>query len=178
MEYGISRVIQDVSKAPYGTVSLPPEQCERMNRKVFGAMRILCAAHSYAEYAAEDLGERLDMIPDGKDRMRKAVADLRAVTNDIVGTMNSNQCRQLLNTMQDLEMRLTPKYTPQSQNVVIERELQQKLIDIAMEKCRDCVEDGRSCRACALYQILEAMTPMEEYSELRCPYAVTEWEKG
>lgn len=159
----------------YGTVNLPPEECERMNRKEFEAMRVLTAAHSYAEYAGEDLQKRLEMIPDGKKRMQDALTGLRDLSGDLVGTMTLGQCKQLMNTMKDLEMRIVPCLTPRSTNVIIERDLMQGVVDIAMEKCRDCVEDGQSCRKCDLYKILEAITPMEEYSELRCPYAITEW---
>lgn len=158
-------------------VFLPEDQCERMVRREFEAMRCLLGAVSYAGHAGDDLQKRLEAIPYGKQRMKMLLGSIRAIADDLIGTMPRNQCRQLKNTMLDMEIRMVPKLTGQlSQNVIIERDIAKGLIDTAMEKCRDCVEDGESCKKCPLYKLLEGIMPMEDYSELRCPYSVTELE--
>lgn len=158
-------------------VFLPEEQCERLKRSEFEAVRCLLGAVSYTAHARDDLQKRLECIPGGKQRMNMLLGGIRAIADDLIGTVPQGQCRQLRNTMSDMEMRMVPKATGgMTQNVILEKELARGLIDTAMEKCRDCVEDGESCRSCSLYKILLGITPMEEYSELRCPYAITEWE--
>jgi len=53
-----------------------------------------------------------------------------------------------------------------------------KLVDMAREKCKGCVEDGNGARQCELYRFLEVTSPMEDYGDgLMCPYALAEWER-
>ena len=78
--------------------------------------------------------------------------------------------------MRDMEMRMVPKLTPMSQNVLMEKDNAKALIDSAMERCRGCVEDERSCLDCGLYKVLESMLPLDSYDNgMLCPYALSEW---
>ena len=155
---------------------LDAKDCERLNRGEFEAMRGLIAATSYVAHARDDLQKRLECIPGGKQRMSMLLGSIKAITDDIVGTMTVNQCKQLRNTMNDMDIRMVPKLTRMSQNVIFEKDLAKGLIDIAQEKCHGCVEDSESCRSCSLYKILEALIPLEDYrTPILCPYSVTEW---
>jgi hypothetical protein len=79
--------------------------------------------------------------------------------------------------MKDFDMRLLPKLTPGSTNVIMTKEEGMELMDIARWRCHSCAEDGESCRSCRLYKILESTTPMDSYGDgLMCPYALAEWE--
>ena len=156
-------------------VWMDENDCERMNRAEFEAMRCLLGAVNYAVISSKDLQKRLECIPSGKQRMNMAIGAIRAIADDIVGTMTLGQCRQLKNTMQDMEIRMVPKMTRMSQNVVLEKENARGLFNIAMEKCRGCVEDSQSCRECALYKVLEGTLPLDSYNSLSCPYAISEW---
>lgn len=78
--------------------------------------------------------------------------------------------------MQDMEIRMVPKMTGMTQNVIFDKDLAKGLIDAAQEKCHGCVEDGNGCRNCALYKVLEGIIPLENYDGMICPYAVSEWE--
>lgn len=61
---------------------------------------------------------------------------LRAMADDLIGTVPVNQCRQLRNTMNDFDLRMVPKFMSMNQNVILEKELAKGLIDTAMEKCK------------------------------------------
>lgn len=161
-------------KEPY---SLPDEDCERLNRIEMQSVRMMLAALSVAAYAEKDLKKRLECVPAGNKRMKMAVGSLRSVVNDLIGTISRAQAKQIYGVMKDFEMRLLPKATPGSTNVVMTKEEGMALIDCAKWKCHNCVEDGNSCRECKLYQLLEATTPMDDYGDgLVCPYALVEWE--
>jgi len=160
-------------RIPY---SLPDDQCERLVRNEMTAVRMLLAALSTTLYAQKDLADRLECVPDGNRRMRLAVGGLRAVCDDLIGTISINQCKQIKGTMNDFEMRLLPKLTPGSTNIIMTKEQGKELLDCARWKCHDCIEDGEGCRECQLYKILEATTPMDDYGDgMICPYSLAEW---
>ena len=152
------------------------QDCERLTRREFETVRCLLGAVSYTAHARDDLQKRLECIPGGRQRMNMVLGGLKAIADDLIGTVPVGQCQQIRNTMQDFEMRFVPKLASMSQNVILEKELAQQLIDIAMEKCHGCVEDGESCRKCALYKVLEGMMPLDSYGGMLCPYSVSEWE--
>lgn len=157
---------------------LPEEQCERLKRSEMTAVRMLLAGLSTAGYAKDDLVDRLKCVPDGNRRLRMALGGLKAVCDDLIGTISKSQCRQIYGTMKDFEMRLLPKLTPGSTNIIMTKEEGKELLECARWKCSGCVEDGKSCRKCRLYQLLEATTPMEDYGdELICPYSLAQWEE-
>jgi hypothetical protein len=156
---------------------LPDDQCERLHRNEYTGLKMLLAFVSISAYAREDLQKRLECVPHGKERMNMAVGGLRSVCNDLIGTVSRAQCRQIMGTMRDYDVRLIPKLTPGSTNIIMTREAGKELIDLAREKCHGCTEDGDSCRKCRLYKILEGTTPLDSYgSGLICPYSLAEWE--
>ena len=158
-------------------VWMEEEDCIRLNRGEFEAVRCLLGAVNYAAHANDDLKKRLMIIPGGDQRMADALQDLRDITDDVIGTVPRGQCRQLRNTMRDMEIRMVPKLSPMSLNVILDRDKAKALIDIAMERCHGCVEDERSCRKCALYRVLESFLPLDSYeNSLLCPYSRAEWE--
>jgi hypothetical protein len=157
-------------------MSISEDQCERLKRSEFEAVRCLLGAISYAAHAQDDLKDRLQCLDRGKQQMAMMVGSMRSIANKLLETVPTGQCRQLKNTMTDMEMRMVPKLTRMSTNVIFDLETAKSLIDIAMEKCKGCVEDGRSCRECALYKVLESTTPLDNYDSLNCPYARSEWD--
>ena len=157
---------------------LPEADCERLMRSELTAVRMLLAALSSATYAKEDLDDRLKCVPHGRERFRLALGGLRAVCDDLIGTISRSQCKQIYGTMKDFEMRLLPKLTPGSTNIIMTKEQGKDLLECARWKCHDCVEDGEHCRDCRLYKVLEATTPLDNYGDgLVCPYALVDWEE-
>lgn len=137
-------------------VWMQEEDCERLNRREFEAVRCLLGAVSYAATAKDDLQKRLECIPYGRSRMAMILGGIKAIADDLVGTVPRNQCKQLRNVMSDMELRMVPKMTRMSQNVVLEKDNAKALIDTAMERCKGCVEDEESCRNCGLYKCSSA----------------------
>lgn len=154
------------------------KDCERMTRREFEAMRCLLGAVSYIAHASDDLQKRLESIPAGRKRLAMAKGAINAVANDIIGTMTVAQCKQMENTMKDMDMRMVPRMTPSNRNVLMTVEHAKTLVDSAKAKCNLCAASGDEIRACPLYQTLEAITPLEHYGDgLLCPYALAEWEE-
>jgi len=157
---------------------LPEADCERLMRSELTAVRMLLAALSSATYAKEDLDDRLKCVPHGRERFRLALGGLRAVCDDLIGTISRSQCKQIYGTMKDFEMRLLPKLTPGSTNIIMTKEQGKDLLECARWKCHDCVEDGERCRECQLYKVLEATTPLDDYGDgMICPYALADWKE-
>ena len=147
----------------------------RLNRGEFEAVRCLLGAVNYAAHAKDDLQKRLGIFG-GEARMDAVVQGLKDITDDVIGTIPVGQCRQLRNTMQDMEIRMVPKMSRMSQNIILEKENAKALIDRAMERCRGCVEDGEKCRECGLYKVLEGFLPLDTYGNgLLCPHSISEW---
>jgi len=158
-------------------VWLDEKDCERLNRPEFEAMRCLLGAVNYTAHAKDDLRKRLECVPFGNQRMAMVLGGLRALADDMIGTIPRGQCKQIRNTMSDMEMRMTPKWTPMSQNVLLEKDVAKALIDTAMERCHGCVEDDESCRKCGLYRTLESFLPLDSYRNgMLCPYSTSEWQ--
>ena len=162
-------------RQPY---SLPDDQCERLTRKEFNALTTLMAHLSSTAFAEEDLARRLECIPRGKQRLKMAIGGLRWVCEDLIGTVSKTQCKQIYGVMKDYDVRIVPKLTPGSQNIILQKDIGVDLIDAARLKCAGCVEDGESCRRCKLYKVLEATTPLDDYgSGVICPYSRIDWEE-
>lgn len=149
---------------------------ERLNRGEYEAVRCLLGAVNYMAHARDGLKGRVDSVTYGKARIAFLVDGLRSFTDELLDTVPTGQCKQLRNTMMDMEIRMVPKRMPMSQNVVLEKDHAKALVDVAMEKCHGCVEDEKSCRECALYKVLVSFLPLENYENgMLCPYSLSEW---
>ena len=158
-------------------VWIDDKDCERMNRHEFEAVRSLLGAVSYIANASDDLQKRLEYIPSGKQRMAMAKGAVAAIANDLIGTMTVSQCRQMKNVMSDMEMRIVPKLSPGSKNIVMTSDAAKTLVDSARAKCAICAASGDEIRQCELYKVLEGVIPLENYGDgLLCPYVLAEWE--
>ena len=157
-------------------VWLADEDCRRLNRGEFEATRCLLGAVNYAAHAKDDLQKRMEMIPHGKERMAMVLGGLKAIADDLIGTLPVGQCKQIRNTMNDMEMRMVPKLTSMSHNVILEKDVANGLVDAAMEKCHGCVEGPEEGMKCPLYKVLESFLPLDSYDNgMLCPYSMSEW---
>lgn len=156
---------------------MPEEQCVRMKRSEYEALRCLLGAVSYTAHANDDLKDRVLMIPHGKRRMAMVLGGIRALANDLIGTIPVGQCKQIRNTMKDMDMRMVPKLSAMSQNVILEKDIAKGLVDAAMEKCKTCVESPEESLKCPLYKLLESFLPLDTYDNgMLCPYSTSKWE--
>ena len=159
-------------------VRLDEAQCERMNRSEMATVRALIYLILYGGKGRKDLEKRLKsgLIKRGWWKYCSAIGSMDAIVTDIVGTTTKAQARLIWNTMQDMEIQIVPKTTPVGQNVIMDMQTAEDLVECAKEKCKVCAEDGESCKQCKLYQVLEAITPLDDYGNgLMCPYCNTKW---
>lgn len=149
---------------------------ERLNRGEYEAVRCLLGAVNYMAHARDGLKGREGAVTNGPARMTVLVEGVRAFADELLDTVPTGQCKQLRNTMMDMEIRMVPKRMPKSQNVVLEKDHAKALVDIAMDKCHGCVEDEKSCLDCALYKVLVSFLPLDSYENgMLCPYSLSEW---
>ena len=128
-------------------------------------------------YAKDDLKERLKTVPNGTARMNMLLGNCTSLFKDILGTITDKQRKTLRNSAQDYEIRLTPKLSPESSSLAVSKKDLTVLINCARERCKFCVLDGKQCKFCELYKILEIVTPLDDYGDgIACPYAYSEWQ--
>ena len=123
------------------------------------------------------LKDRLECIPSGKVRWRLLLGQLRAVTNDLIGTIPYKQCVNIKNVMNDMELRLVPKYSGHGNRVTLDIDDLSYIVNAAKkDHCLACILNGDECRSCKLYQILESIAPMEDWGDSTvCPYMREDW---
>lgn len=152
------------------------EDAYELTRKEKASMQYIAHAASALEEAKDDLGERLGHVDNGAERMAKLSADAIQLLTELRMTVPERQRMSMINTAKDMEIRLVPKFTPTSHNVVVQKEDFRELVNCAQAKCRECAYDDEECKACRLYQLLSVILPMDDYHwHHLCPY-VAEWE--
>ena len=158
---------------------LPDSECERATRKEIDALRMLIALVSNANYGKKDLAKRLSIVPEGTERFEKTVGELNDLLQDIIGAISTIQAKALKNTLLDYEIRLVPKFTTFEVVIPVGKKDFMTFIDCAMERCKTCAEDGKTCRKCDLYNLLLSYVPLDDYGnddDIICPYAEVEWQ--
>lgn len=156
---------------------LPENERERVTRTEMHTLQWLLNALSSLCYAEDDLKSRLECVPNGRQRLKLNIGQLRSLLRDLFGTIPERQRRQIQNAANDMEVRLVPKMTPRKISLVLEEETAKELVNAAQAKCRyDCVPDLDGDRNCELCKILEAVIPLEKYDSATCPYWHAEWE--
>ena len=152
------------------------EDAVRLTREEKLAMLWLANADATLEEVQTSMADRLTMLPDGPERMKKLAQEADDLLAEIRLTIPINQRMNLENTRNDFEVRLTPKMTPMVTNVIMTKDEFKQLIDVAREKCHDCTEDDVSCEKCRLFTLLTSILPLDDYHDrLLCPYNLGEW---
>ena len=156
---------------------LPEDQCERLMRPEMSALKWCFAALNSVTYGQDDLAARLKKIPNGTRRWNLMLGQLRALLNDIIGTVPVKQCQNIKNTMNDMELRLVPKTSQMPHNAVVSVDDLTYIVKAAKKSiCTSCTLMDGECRTCELYKILETISPLEDYgSGMICPYMKEDW---
>lgn len=148
----------------------------RLTRIEKMAMLQLAYVATVLEELQTDLKDRLGMFINGEYKMSILSESADEILNDLRLTIPMNQRMSLQNTAMDYEMRLTPKLTPMSTNVIMDKDEFKEIVDIARTKCHDCTEDSNTCTKCRLFKLLTSILPLEDYDGgLLCPYNLGEW---
>lgn len=148
----------------------------RLRRTEKQAMLVMAYIATVYEDMQKELDDRLEMIENGPQRMRILAEDADDLLNELRKTIPVNQRMNLQNTVNEYEIRLTPKMTPFKTNVIMQKEEFKELVDIARGICVECAESDTECKACRLYQLLTVLLPLEDYNNgMLCPYNLGEW---
>lgn len=148
----------------------------RLNRQEKMSMIMLSYAATILDDIQTEAPERLKMIADGPERMKKLSDEVTDILCEVRMTIPLNQRMNLHNTAQDYEVRLMPKATPSETSVVMSKDEFKELVDLARVKCRECTDDDEACKQCRLYQLLTVLLPLDDYENgLLCPYNMGEW---
>lgn len=152
------------------------EDAVRLTRNEKMAMILLSYAATVLDDLSIEIADRIDMIPDGHKKIRELADKTEQLLNEIRRTIPMNQRQHLSNTAKDFEMRLTPKATPSTTSVVMQKEEFRSLVDYARATCKECTFDDDECEKCGLFQLLTVILPLEEYHDrMLCPYNLGKW---
>lgn len=152
------------------------EDAVRLTRNEKMAMILLAHSASVLEDMQQDIGDRLGMIENGRDRMKTVAEECDALLQEVRRTIPMEQRRNLDNTCRDYEMRTVPKHTPSTTNVVMGKEEFKTLVDYARATCHDCTIDDEECQECSLFKTLSATLPLDSYHhQYLCPYNMGKW---
>ena len=148
----------------------------RLRRDEKMAMLHMMYAVTIFEDLQKDIEDRLRMVPDGRNRMAEIAQAADRLLYEVRVTIPENQRMSLQNTAKDYEIRLTPKATPEENNVIMTKEEFRELVDCARTKCKDCTLDDHECEECELYRLLTSVLPMSDYHDgFLCVYNLGEW---
>lgn len=160
--------------------SWPKEDCERVNHQEMVALRWCLAAINSVAYAKDDLAKRLECIPAGRRRWAMLLGSFRSLMDELLATVPTKQCLSIRNVMDDMELRMVPKFTPKSNRVSMDVADLSYIVNHAKKDiCSACILNGDECRQCELYQILESIAPRKDWgSSTICPYMKDDWMDG
>lgn len=147
----------------------------RYVRNEMDLMKRMAAFISELLYAQEDLQKKLNIVENGNDRLTKILDETSELVKDLVNIMPDNQKRQFRNALKDYSIQLVPKLTPGSPNVLITKEQAKALVELAQERCANCVEMPYEAEKCPVYQVLNTVALPDSYDINICPYSIAEW---
>lgn len=148
----------------------------RLTRNEKMDMILLSYAATVLDDLSKEMADRISMVQDGPDRIQELSVKSEQLLHDIRKTVPMNQRQQLENTATDFEMRLTPKATPSTTSVVMQKEEFRSLVDFARATCKECTFDDEECETCGLFQLLTVILPLEDYHDrMLCPYNLGKW---
>lgn len=148
-----------------------------MTRTEKTSLTFLMNAAASLNEAKEDLAERLKKIDGGPELMDQLAEGSIKLLNEVRMTIPERQRQSLANTACDYEMRLVPKMTPRTTNVIVQKEEFRSLVDAAQVRCTSCAEMNENKGQCDLFRLLQVVLPLEAYdTTLLCPYNRAEWE--
>ena len=148
----------------------------RLNRGEKISVLFLSHAASVLDDLVNDLAERMKMVEGGQDRVQKLAEEANSLLHDVRMTIPENQRMNLQHTVEDYEIRMTPKLTPSITNVVVQKEEFRTLVDAARVKCTECTDSCEECEKCELFKLLTVILPLESYDgTMLCPYNLGVW---
>ena len=148
----------------------------RLTRRGKMDMIVLAYAATLIDELRTTMKDRFDMVDGSMEMMDELSEKIDKVLHDVRLTVPMEQRVHLQNTARDYEMRLTPKLTPGSTNVIMQKEEFRELVECARARCKECAFDNKECEKCELFKLLTVILPLEDYEDsYLCPYVLKEW---
>lgn len=148
----------------------------RLKRTEKQGMLVFAYVATVLDDMQTELKDRLEMVEGGAELMTTMSESADHLLNELRMTIPVEQRMNLQNTAHEYEIRLTPKATPSKTTVIMGKDEFKELVDVAREKCADCIEDDKSCLDCRLYKILTVLLPLDDYDGgTLCPYNMGVW---
>lgn len=152
------------------------EDAVRLTRNEKTSMIVLAYAATVLDDLQADIADRLGMVPDGAEKLKKISEATDALLAELRRTIPVNQRVNLSNTARDYDFRLMPKASPMSTSVIMTKDEFKELVDCARVKCRECTDTNEECEKCGLFQLLTVVLPLDDYDDtMLCPYNLGEW---
>ena len=152
------------------------EDAVRLTRSEKMSMLVLAYADTILDELRTDMADRLKMVEGGAETLQEAAEKVDWLLNELRLTVPMNQRMHLQNTAADYDVRMTPKLTPGSTNVIMEKEEFRGLVECAREKCKVCTLDDEECEGCELFRLLTSVLPMDDYHNgMLCAYNLAGW---
>ena len=150
---------------------------KRLTRVQKSALIILICLETLTDDCRDDLAGRVENMEAWAEKAGKAKETLHSMVDDIIQTMAPEQLQHFKKTARDYELRLMPRMTPWSANMVVDKETLRTLIDAAQKQCVDCFKTEAESRNCKLQKLLATLIPMERYEDTGlCVFNNKEWE--
>lgn len=152
------------------------EDAVRLNRSEKMGMILFAHVATVLEDLQTEMADRFAMVKDGAERLKHVSEETDKLLDELRVTIPVNQRLNLQNTAQEYEVRLTPKATPTTTNVVMTKDEFREMVDYARSMCMDCMLNEKECQKCNLYQMLTVLLPLDDYNNgMLCPYNMGEW---
>lgn len=148
---------------------------KRLLRSEKAALIILICLEVLTDDCDEDLSRRIEDKAQWKADVKQVKEGLARLVDNALKTLNMDQMVNLKKISKDYELRLYPKLTPTSGNIVVDKETLRTLIDASQEKCVDCFKSEAESRSCKLQRLLSVLIPMESYDTNLCAFNNREW---
>lgn len=152
----------------------------RLHKEEMDSIKMIIATFSEWHKALGYLKKNLEMIPDGVERMNRVCNDMQEMYEDILGTVTKDQLKHIMSIIHDCEIVIRNKSVTNctGNNVRMTIDEAKALVQAARfgGYCTECFMESPECETCALFNVLSAVIPLDDYSGVLCPYNTAKWE--
>lgn len=148
---------------------------KRLVNSEFNQLKRFSAFLSELNYFRDELKDRWKMVENGEERITKCIDESMELFEAMMDTVPANQLKSLRNAMLDYRITFVPKTSPDSRQIVMDKEHAKALIDLAQEECKICVKTPEEAENCPIFRLSTGVVPPDTYDSLICPYSQAEW---
>lgn len=148
---------------------------KRLVNSEFNQVKRFATFISELNYLKEELASHWKMVKDGENRIQKLTDESLQLFDELLDTIPKNQIKSPRNAMTDYKVVFAPILSPESKNVVLNKEDAKALIDLAQAECKYCVKTPEEAEDCPIFKLTNGIVPPNTYDSLICVYSTAEW---